>query len=44
MRHPGRLDQTRVAWVVISLRIHGIEGGRATAEVRVKEGAFPAGS
>ncbi|MCU0249794.1 MAG: hypothetical protein MUE61_06275 [Vicinamibacterales bacterium] len=40
----GGRDQTRVAWVVNILRMQGIEVGRATAEVRVKEGSFPAGS
>ena len=40
----GGHDQTRVAWVVNILRMQGIEVGRATSEVKVKEGAFPAGS
>ena len=40
----GGRDQTRVAWVVNILRMQGIEVGRATAEIRVKEGTFPAGS
>ena len=40
----GGRDQTRVAWVVNILRMQGIEVGRATSEVRVKEGSFPAGS
>ena len=40
----GGRDLTRVAWVVNILRMQGIEVGRATAEVKVKEGAFPAGS
>ena len=40
----GGRDQTRVAWVVNILRMQGIEVGRATAEINVKEGAFPAGS
>jgi hypothetical protein len=40
----GGRDQTRVAWIVNVLRMQGIEVGRATAEVKVKEGAFPAGS
>ena len=39
----GGRDQTRVAWVVNILRMQGIEVGRATAEVTVKEGTFPAG-
>ncbi len=40
----GGRDQTRVAWVVNLLRMQGIEVGRATAEVTLKEGTFPAGS
>jgi hypothetical protein len=40
----GGRDQTRVAWVVNILRMQGIEVGRATAEVKVKDGTFPAGS
>jgi hypothetical protein len=40
----GGRDQTRVAWVVNILRMQGIEVGRATADVRLKEGTFPAGS
>jgi hypothetical protein len=40
----GGRDQTRVAWVVNILRMQGIEVGRATAEVSVKDGTFPAGS
>jgi hypothetical protein len=37
-------DQTRVAFVVNILRLQGIEVGRATAEVKLKEGTFPKGS
>jgi len=37
-------DLTRVAQIVSILRIQGIEVGRATAEVKIKEGTFPAGS
>ncbi len=37
-------DMTRVEFVVNTLRIQGIEVGRATAEVKLKEGTFPAGS
>jgi hypothetical protein len=33
-----------VAWVVNILRTQGIEVGRATGEVKVKEGVFPAGT
>ena len=42
---PGaQKDQTRVAMLINLLRIQGIEVGKATAEVSVKEGKFPAGS
>jgi hypothetical protein len=37
-------DQTRVAFVVNILRLQGIEVGRATAEIKLKEGTFPKGS
>jgi len=37
-------DMTRVAFVVDILRLQGIEIGRATAPVKLKEGSFPAGS
>jgi hypothetical protein len=40
----GGRDQTRVAWVVNILRMQGIEVGRATADVKLGEGTFPAGS
>jgi hypothetical protein len=40
----GGHDQTRVAWVVNILRMQGIEVGRATSEVTLKEGTFPPGS
>jgi len=40
----GQRDTTRVALLVNLLRIQGIEVGRATAEVKVKDGTFPAGS
>ena len=40
----GGRDQTRVAWVVNILRMQGIEVGRATSAVTVKEGTFPAGT
>ncbi|HKP86370.1 MAG TPA: M14 family zinc carboxypeptidase [Blastocatellia bacterium] len=40
----GQRDMTRVAFLVNTLRIQGIEVGRATSEIKVKEGAFPAGS
>ena len=37
-------DPTRVALVVNILRLQGIEVGRASSEVKVKEGTFPEGS
>jgi hypothetical protein len=37
-------DQTRVEFFVNILRMQGIEVGRATGEVKLKEGTFPAGS
>jgi Zinc carboxypeptidase len=40
----GQRDMTRVAFIVNTLRIQGIEVGRSTAEIKVKEGTFPAGS
>jgi hypothetical protein len=40
----GQRDMTRVALLVNLLRMQGIEVGRATAEIKVKDGAFPAGS
>ncbi len=41
---PPQPDMTRVALVVNLLRTQGIEVGRAGAEVKLKEGTFPAGS
>jgi len=40
----GQKDQTRVAMILNLLLTQGIEIGRATAEISVKEGKFPAGS
>ncbi|MBI3262694.1 MAG: hypothetical protein HYZ58_06030 [Acidobacteria bacterium] len=40
----GQRDPTRVATLVNLLRMQGIEVGRATAEVKLKEGTFPVGS
>jgi hypothetical protein len=40
----GQKDQTRVAMLINLLRVQGIEIGKATAEVSVKEGKFPVGS
>jgi hypothetical protein len=41
---PPQPDETRVATIVNILRLQGIEVGRATAEIKLKEGTFPAGS
>jgi hypothetical protein len=40
----GQRDMTRVAFIVNILRLQGIEIGRATAEIKLKELTFPAGS
>ena len=40
----GQRDMTRVARLVNLIRVQAIEVGRATSEVKVKEGTFPAGS
>jgi zinc carboxypeptidase len=40
----GQRDMTRVAFLVNTLRVQGIEVGRATSEIKVKEGSFPVGS
>jgi hypothetical protein len=40
----GQRDMTRVERLVNLLRMQGIEVGRATAEVKLQEGTFPAGS
>src|ERR1017187_1713634 len=40
----GQPDMTRVAFIVNTLRLQGIEIGRASAEVKLKEGTYPAGS
>jgi hypothetical protein len=37
-------DMTRVAFIVNILRLQGVEVGRATGEVKLAEGTFPAGS
>jgi len=37
-------DMTRVAFIVNILRLQGIEAGRTTAEVKLSDGTFPAGS
>jgi hypothetical protein len=41
---PVQPDMTRVAFVVNVLRLQGIEVGRATAEIKLRDGTFPAGS
>ncbi len=41
---PPQADMTRVQTTVNLLRVQGIEVGRATGEVKLKEGTFPAGS
>jgi hypothetical protein len=42
---PGnQTDPTRVAFVVSILRMQGIEIGRASSEIKLKEGTYPAGS
>ncbi|HQR33271.1 MAG TPA: M14 family zinc carboxypeptidase [Blastocatellia bacterium] len=41
---PAQADMTRVEFVVNLLRLQGIEVGRATTEVKLKEGTFPAGT
>jgi hypothetical protein len=40
----GQRDMTRVEFIVNVLRLQAIEVGRATAEVKLKDGTFPAGS
>src|SRR6185369_3490412 len=40
----GQRDMTRVERLINLLRLQGIEIGRATAEVKLQEGTFPAGS
>ena len=40
---PNR-DMTRVERLVNMLRMQGIEIGKATGEVKLREGTFPAGS
>jgi hypothetical protein len=41
---PPAADMTRVAMVVNILRTQGVEVGRTSAELKLKEGTFPAGS
>ncbi len=40
----GQPDMTRVAFIVNVLRLQGIEVGRATAEVKLPNATYPAGS
>ena len=40
----GQRDMTRVALLVNTLRMQGIEVGRSSSEIKVKEGTFPGGS
>jgi hypothetical protein len=40
----GQPDMTRVVTLVNTLRTQGIEVGRATAEIKLKDGTFPAGT
>ena len=40
----GQRDRTRVALLVNLLRVQGIEVGRATSDVKLSDGAYPAGS
>ncbi len=41
---PVQRDRTRVAELVNILRAQGIEVGRATGEIKISDGTFPAGS
>jgi hypothetical protein len=41
---PTQANMTSVEFLINTLRLQGIEVGRATAEVKLKEGSFPAGS
>ena len=40
----GQRDDTRVEWVINTLRLQGIEVGRLESELKLKEGTFAAGS
>jgi hypothetical protein len=40
----NQADMTRVAFIVNTLRLQGIEIGRANGEMKLSEGTFPAGS
>ncbi|MGH9940474.1 MAG: M14 family zinc carboxypeptidase, partial [Blastocatellia bacterium] len=41
---PAQANMTGVQFIVNTLRLQGIEVGQATAEIKLKEGAYPAGS
>jgi len=41
---PTGQDPARVKFIVDTLRLQGIEVGRSTAPIRLKEGSYPAGS
>jgi hypothetical protein len=41
---PTQANMTNLQFLINTLRLQGIEVGRLTAEVKLKEGAFPAGS
>ncbi len=41
---PPQSDMTRVQTAVNLLRLQGIEVGRATADIKLKDGSYPAGS
>lgn len=40
----NQADMTRVAFVVNTLRLQGVEVGRASGEVKLKDGTYPVGS
>src|SRR5579863_4678783 len=40
----GQKDMTRVAFIVNVLRLQGIEVGQASAEIKLKDATYPAGS
>ena len=40
----GQRDMTRVEFIVNILRLQGVEVGRSTAEIKLKDETFPAGS
>lgn len=40
----GQRDETRVAWIVNTLRLQGIEVGQLASPLKLEDGEFPAGS